>query len=822
MSQFLTHAILEPEASRQSEEKQLAKNISGDFYVDPACYAKAEKRADWYLNQIHLLAKADDSLEELTKDFFNWKENYKTTGLLSLSELESRAQLQASVDSWTFLEKLEADNKLKEYLEKSISYLFMRDLGKSLNDRDTKKKLNSIVKRIHRWLRSRSEPSDQSTAQKFNELWLYRKSREIGISSTIQWLMGKLATVQEKMPEHLDKTNGMRKLVKIIAGVILHQLIDLPQELDKKSLARRLDKAIRLGYCYGLTYPLVDDLQDSSKALSFQDKQKFNQAIKQSFLQGKVVDCPEFSKDVQESMKFVYRELRESFETIKESQSEEYAREFFEQAFIFFTAQDIDRQRRLEHGDYSIEELYNPIILKSAGCRLVARELVDSRRNDSFDYRTFCFGIYNQFNDDIKDIFDDLREGNVTPYSYYLFHQKSEGKITLNPYRIYWAVVYYLINNVFESHPLSKQLLLERSINAHKNLRSSIGEEQYLEVEVSLLKTGNEPFDRLIHQLVRTPNDIAWFDKLVSREVSHFFSTREEDKKKFREKYQNTRKFVDSHVLLPQHARLKSQELRQAANYSLEAGGKRIRSVMAYVFMTEKYGFSDRETVPVLQLLEQMHTASIIFDDKPSQDNAPIRRGRPALHTVCESEAKAELAGLYLMMNAVEVQTKVKGVKPEYVLESIRYAANTTQAICEGQLLDLESVAEYTDAQKLHDICFLKTALAIEAAVMIPAILAGENDIQKGKIKSFCHHLGLAFQIKDDLLDVESSTEVLGKPVQHDSARKKASFVTCLGEKGARDKLIEHYFKAKEIATTIENMPKFISGLVDYLVNRVN
>ena len=228
-----------------------------------------------------------------------------------------------------------------------------------------------------------------------------------------------------------------------------------------------------------------------------------------------------------------------------------------------------------------------------------------------------------------------------------------------------------------------------------------------------------------------------------------------------------------------------------------------------------------QSTKNVIQLLEYMHTASIIFDDKPSQDDSDTRRGKACFaHKAYNCEATAELAGVFLMMRAVEVQSQIKRIDPSCVLESLSYAANTTQAICEGQLMDLKSSQYKTDLKQLETLSHLKTGLAIEAALMIPAILANENDIEKEHIKQFSRHLGLAFQIKDDLLDYTSSDELLGKPILQDKHKQKASFVTYLGIEGAQEKLYYHYFKAQGLVEHLGEVKCFMNQVLDFVVYR--
>lgn len=824
--------------SLQTSQKQssqpnaaLSSASTATSWIDCKSYQRAEKRANWYLQDLQSIASNNNYLHQLKDDYFNWHSNNAVSGnQFNLSSFEADQQLSEQLDSWSFLEKLAAEKKLKAYLSKSITYIFMRDLGKSINDKTSTKKIERIVSQIQRWIRKQSNQKTTPTNKQLSMSWLFKKAKTHGLESTFFWLTNKLALVQQNMPTEIDQTHGMRKLVKIIAGVVLHQFIEMPDNLAKKEKQILLDQAIRLGYSYGLTYPFIDDLQDSCSALNADEKELFNQAIRTSLLQGKVVTCPKFSEKNQEKMRFIYAELNQAFNTIQSFLSEKQSRHFFEQAFVFFEAQDIDRQRKLKDGRYSIEELFLPIILKSSGCRLIAKEILNCQIDENFNYHTFCFGIYNQFNDDIKDIFDDLAEDNVTPYTYYLKQLELGETNLLNPYRLYWAVVFYLIHHVYANHPKSKKLLLERSINAHKSLRSIIGKTKYHRLSCDLLNTGVPEFDQLINQLVEQPNDVAWFDKLISRHVAAHFEQRKVQQQQFEQRYHSITEFIRQSLPIAEHPRLSSAlnrqfnpkdlNLSECANYSLSAGGKHLRAALAYVMCVDNYNNDPKITKPIIQLLEYMHTASIIFDDKPSQDNSDLRRGQPSLHNKTQSEATAELTGVYLMMRAVEVQSEMKGFPAQNILDSLAYAANTTQAICEGQLMDLRSKNQLISLQQLELISELKTGLAIEASLMLPAILNNENDIQKGHIKQFAKHLGLAFQIKDDLLDHSGSRVKLGKPTQQDCQVNKASFVTCLGQAGAEEKLYTHYSKASDCLSFLGESQLFMAQVLEFVVHR--
>ena len=130
-----------------------------------------------------------------------------------------------------------------------------------------------------------------------------------------------------------------------------------------------------------------------------------------------------------------------------------------------------------------------------------------------------------------------------------------------------------------------------------------------------------------------------------------------------------------------------------------------------------------------------MHTASLIFDDMPSQDNAPTRRGRPTLHQVYDI-ATAELTGLYLTQKAVEEQTSLDQYDPKTVLRLIRYSSQIVADMCRGQAMDLNSRGNQLTLEQLNKMCFYKTGIAFEASLIMPAILAHATELEMEALKS--------------------------------------------------------------------------------------
>ena len=240
---------------------------------------------------------------------------------------------------------------------------------------------------------------------------------------------------------------------------------------------------------------------------------------------------------------------------------------------------------------------------------------------------------------------------------------------------------------------------------------------------------------------------------------------------------------------------------------------------MTWVMGVNEYGLNKSAIVPLLKSLEYMHTASLIFDDLPAQDNASTRRGRPTLHQVYDT-AIAELTGLYLTQKAIEEQASLDQFNPKTVLKLIQYSSRITGDMCRGQAMDLDSKGKQLTLEQLNTMCFYKTGIAFEASLIMPAILAHAEESELEVLKLFARHAGIAFQIKDDLLDVEGDSVLLGKSIGKDAENNNSTFVSVLGVVGARKAMWEHYCCAMEVLQEVPRNTTFLKHLLNYIVNR--
>jgi geranylgeranyl pyrophosphate synthase len=781
------------------------------------CYRLAEQKAAQYFKSLYVQVKQKTYGPTLTKDIQSWKHNHIHHHSF-LSFFSSGKKKPGPKDYRNYIRWLDYTGKLDNYLDRSISYIFMRDLGKALDSPDTQRRIRRVVDSLKSHLTHSTVKDQGDKTDTISMARLYRKAQKEGIESTMIWLINKLKTVSSNIPKGMDAEQAQRKLIKIIAGVIMHAVEEMEDMISPGERTQKLDEAIRLGYSYGLTYPFIDDLLDA-KVLSADEKKQYSDLIRTTLVTGTVPELGEWTGNNVDLIKYIHSELRDAFEYIKAHQRPEKMKSFFDQSYVFFNSQEVDRVKDLSNANYTNEELYIPIILKSSSSRLIVRSVISAPEDEGFDNRTFYYGIYNQLADDFADMFDDMDEGAVTPYTYYIkYHDKRSDLI--NPFELYWTVISNLIHNVYNSDIKTCEVILDRAINGLKRFKERIGNEKYQKI-MELFASGNTKFNSVIQDMVKRADDVDFFDKLLRDHMITILKKENQERKDFLDTIKNLRNQINDILNIPknENVSLIKETIIDAANYSIYGDGKRLRPVVTWVMGVEEYGLSKSSILPLLRSLEYLHTASLIFDDLPSQDNASIRRGRPTLHQVYNS-AIAELTGLFLTQRAIEEQASIDQFDSKTVLKLIKYSTQTIEDMCKGQAMDLESKGKQLTLEQLNMICFYKTGIAFEASLMMPAILAQVKDSEIEGLKKFARHAGIAFQIKDDLLDVEGEQSLLGKPIGKDKENNNSTFVSILGQEGARKEMWEHYCLAMEVLQEVPHNTNFLSHLLSYFVNR--
>ena len=267
----------------------------------------------------------------------------------------------------------------------------------------------------------------------------------------------------------------------------------------------------------------------------------------------------------------------------------------------------------------------------------------------------------------------------------------------------------------------------------------------------------------------------------------------------------------------------------EAMNYSLLAGGKRIRPILmeaAYQMFAEKNGVSTKAIEAFMSAMEMIHTYSLVHDDLPAMDNDEYRRGKKTTHAVY-GETMGILAGDALLNYAFETAAEAfsdEEINRSY-LKAYQVLAKKAGAygMIGGQVIDIETEempAEQVGIARLVNIHELKTAALLEASLMIGAILGGASEEEVFQMECIGRRVGLAFQIQDDVLDVTSSMEVLGKPIGSDEKNNKVTYVTLVGLEKAQEEVAKLSNEAIQLLEDLPVQSEFLKETITYMIHR--
>ena len=295
------------------------------------------------------------------------------------------------------------------------------------------------------------------------------------------------------------------------------------------------------------------------------------------------------------------------------------------------------------------------------------------------------------------------------------------------------------------------------------------------------------------------------------------------DSGNFTEEFSKIQAFIDGEIGIFCTSRppLVPPGLMDSMAYSLAAGGKRLRPALC-LKGAELFGISMERAFPLALSFEMIHTASLIHDDLPAMDDDVLRRGKATNH-VLFGEATAILAGDALMALAFEYplsRLPERGIEAGRICSALFLLASALgpSGICGGQVLDMGG--EYLPEETPWRIARQKTAVLISAAAVTGAILGGADEQARASLSAYGNYLGTAFQIVDDILDVTSTPEELGKTPGKDAAQSKKTFVSVYGLEKARSLASEQNGLALRALENLSGDTSFFSGLADYLTER--
>lgn len=261
--------------------------------------------------------------------------------------------------------------------------------------------------------------------------------------------------------------------------------------------------------------------------------------------------------------------------------------------------------------------------------------------------------------------------------------------------------------------------------------------------------------------------------------------------------------------------------LHTAMRYATLNGGKRLRACLVYAAGTSLGVGLDRLDAPACAV-ELLHAYSLVHDDLPCMDNDDLRRGRPTCHKAYD-EATALLVGDALQTLAFEVLAAQAATDPALRLRMMHTLARAAGSLgmAGGQAIDLESVGCELNAAQLEDMHGRKTGALIRASVALGALAHEQPDPQiLTQLDTYARHIGLAFQMTDDILDVEGSTDILGKPQGSDQAKHKPTYPAVLGLALAKERARAEHAAALASLQSLGDNAKFLNHIADYIVQR--
>lgn len=266
----------------------------------------------------------------------------------------------------------------------------------------------------------------------------------------------------------------------------------------------------------------------------------------------------------------------------------------------------------------------------------------------------------------------------------------------------------------------------------------------------------------------------------------------------------------------------KQKIILEAMNYSVQAGGKRLRPLLM-LETAKMFGKNAENIFPFMAAIEMIHTYSLVHDDLPAMDNDEFRRGKKTTHAKY-GEDMGILAGDGLLNLAYEVMSAavLEADDPYSAAKALHIIAKKAgvYGMVGGQTVDVIHEGKEMDIDTIMYIHNLKTAALIEAAMMAGAVLGGATQKETDRIEKIAKNIGIAFQIQDDILDVTSTTEILGKPVLSDEKNQKTTYVSLCGIEKSKEDVGKYSNEAMEMLDGFHKNNEFLRQLIIKLINR--
>lgn len=597
------------------------------------------------------------------------------------------------------------------------------------------------------------------------------------------WLIEKWKQALQRFPQSLIRQGAFGRLVRTTIGNGIARLYRFAENDETEQLDEKLFQALQIGFYFGVAYALVDGFQDQQNKLESIDVNRWLIEIER-ILSGEKIELTALPQlPITTLMLEAFESLLAltSADAVSEQMSTDLA--------LLLRSQRMDK-KEFQRLDYDQVELYLGPLLKSHFTYRTTAVLGGSQLSGD-QQRSWKMPFLGQLTDDCRDFDEDRRNDSITPVTYYARY----GKKIFNPFLVFLLVCEDLY---LENHRNRRvgAFLGRRILRTLKALKETFEEFSNIFIDPS-----SSDLRKCILSFKPLFDRVSDPDKSIFGLINQYALKHSSTRQTFDAFAYEYLPLIENKLTLPIDG---NNPLVAGVNHSLIAGGKRLRPLLL-LMMGQLYGIEPKRLLPLARSIEYLHTSSLIFDDLPAQDNAQLRRGQPTLHLPIDSdtveeipstlaEGRAQLVAVNLIAHAirlVSMDLSLEGFSSERINRVIGELSQSMNELCLGQFLDLQ--AARTDKSvtlaELDRIAELKTGAAIDIVLRCPMILAGEEEESLVGVRRLGQTMGILFQMKDDLLDVEGEAEELGKCTHIDERNQTMTYIHQLGLQGTRERL---------------------------------
>ncbi|CAF3455107.1 unnamed protein product [Rotaria sp. Silwood1] len=627
------------------------------------------------------------------------------------------------------------------------------------------------------------------------------------------WLLEKWKIALETLPISLTNQGAFGRLVRTTIGVGISRLFSFTINNEQDELDKKVFQALQMGFYYGIAYALVDGLQDN------QNHQQKQFDVDKWLEKAEHILCGDQLNTSSLPQLPITPLLLETFHSLVQLTSiNSITEQTFTDLALLLRSQRLDK-KDLEYSNYTDIDLFLGPLLKSHFTYTATAFMGGANIIDNHE-RLWITPFLGQLTDDCRDFNEDSQAKSITPVTYYVQHNGT----SFNPFFVFLFVCEDLY--VESNRQKNTGSFLGRRIM--RTLRS-LGDDfkQFLTIFTE------KSYPKLYKYFLSLENLFSRIgdpEKAVFRYINMFAKSYSLNHRKLETFAYDCLPLVEKQLSIETDD---NNFLVHGMNYSLKAGGKRLRPLLL-LMVAQLYNIDIKRILPLARALEYLHTSSLIFDDLPAQDNAPLRRGQPTLHMTIDddhndippslTEGRAQLAAVDLIAYAIQSVT-IDLRKENFSYESINQVtaeiAQSMSELCYGQFLDLQCsrTKKSLTIDELDRIAYLKTGKAIEIALICPVILATQEQ-SLDHFRELSRLMGILFQMKDDLLDVEGDTSELGKKINIDEQNKTVTYISLLEVKGTRKRIVNIRKQVESILNDLWPQAGTIRDLIQYICER--